>query len=67
MESCTGNPGYSMSSAQPSPSLVWTVPDFTVDAYADRLRALHGQIEKTGPFVGVTTSARLLIEARKPI
>ncbi len=45
--------------------VVWTVPDFTVDAYADRLLVLHEQIEKTGPFVA--TSVRFLIEARKPI
>jgi SAM-dependent methyltransferase len=44
--------------------VIWIVPDFTVDAYRDRLRLLHEQIETTGPFVA--TSVRFLIEARKP-
>ncbi len=43
--------------------VVWIVPGFTVDGYLDRLRALHEQIEATGPFVA--TSVRFLLEARK--
>ncbi|MGW0247454.1 class I SAM-dependent methyltransferase [Nocardia goodfellowii] len=43
--------------------VIWMVPGFTVDQYRDRLRALHEQIEATGPFVATTT--RFLIEARK--
>ncbi len=45
--------------------VIWMVPDFTVDRYRDRLRDLHAQIERDGPFVA--HSARVLIEARKPI
>jgi hypothetical protein len=44
--------------------VIWTVPNFTVDAYQDRLRALHEQIERDGPFVA--HSQRFLIEAHKP-
>lgn len=44
--------------------VIWTVPGFTVDAYRDRLRALHDQIERGGPFVA--HSHRFLIEAHKP-
>lgn len=44
--------------------VVWTVPDFTVDAYRERLRELHERIEARGPFV--THSSRVLVEARKP-
>jgi SAM-dependent methyltransferase len=44
--------------------VIWIVPGFTVEAYADRLRALHEQMAETGPFVA--TSVRFLIEARKP-
>src|SRR6185312_14450557 len=44
--------------------VIWTVPGFTVDAYRDRLRALHNQIEREGPFVA--HSQRFLIEAHKP-
>ena len=44
--------------------VIWIVPDFTVAAYRDRLRALHEQIEADGPFVA--TTVRFLIEARKP-
>jgi len=43
--------------------VVWIVPGFTVDAYRDRLRALHERIEAQGPFAA--TSVRFLIEARK--
>ncbi len=44
--------------------VIWIVPDFTVDRYAGRLRALHDQIEAQGPFTA--TTVRFLIEARKP-
>ncbi|MFF4798414.1 methyltransferase domain-containing protein [Streptomyces sp. NPDC001351] len=44
--------------------VIWMVPDFTVEAYEDRLRALHEQIEAEGPFVAHST--RHLFEARKP-
>lgn len=43
--------------------VIWTVPDFTVEAYRDRLYALHRQIETGGPFVA--HSSRHLIEVRK--
>lgn len=44
--------------------VVWMVPDFTVEAYRPRLRALHERIEAEGPFVAHST--RHLFEARKP-
>lgn len=44
--------------------VIWTVPGFTVDAYRDKLRALHERIEAEGPFVA--WSRRFLIEAVKP-
>ncbi len=44
--------------------VIWTVPEFTVDRYHERLRALHERIESHGPFVAHAT--RLLVEARKP-
>jgi SAM-dependent methyltransferase len=43
--------------------VIWTVPDFTVDAYRDRLAELHEFIERHGPFVAY--AQRFLIEARK--
>jgi SAM-dependent methyltransferase len=43
--------------------VVWTVPDFTVDKYRDRLHDLHDEIERNGPFVA--HSQRFLIEARR--
>lgn len=45
--------------------VIWTLPDFTVEKYRDRLRELHEQIEIEGPFVAY--SSRTLFEARKPI
>ena len=30
--------------------VIWTVPDFTVERYRDRLRVLHDQIERDGSF-----------------
>jgi len=44
--------------------VIWMVPGFTAEAYQDRLRALHEQIEAEGPFVAHST--RHLFEARKP-
>ncbi|GAB3211956.1 class I SAM-dependent methyltransferase [Marinactinospora thermotolerans] len=44
--------------------VIWTVPDFTVDRYLDRLRELHERIRDEGSFVA--HSSRVLIEARKP-
>ncbi|CFE48274.1 Hypothetical protein ERS007741_01383 [Mycobacterium tuberculosis] len=44
--------------------VIWFLPDFTVEGYHDRLRALHERIQAEGPFV--TYSTRALIEARKP-
>jgi SAM-dependent methyltransferase len=44
--------------------VIWIVPGFTVATYRDRLRALHEQIERDGPFLA--TSVRFLIEACKP-
>ncbi|MET9696339.1 class I SAM-dependent methyltransferase [Streptomyces sp. NPDC006529] len=44
--------------------VIWMVPGFTVHRYRDRLRELHEQIDREGPFVAHT--ARFLIEARKP-
>jgi SAM-dependent methyltransferase len=43
--------------------VIWIVPGFTVAGYRDRLRALHEQIERDGPFLA--TSVRFLIEARR--
>jgi hypothetical protein len=44
--------------------VVWTVPDFSVGRYREKLRALHDRIEADGPFVAHAT--RVLAEARKP-
>lgn len=44
--------------------VIWTVPDFSVDRYRDRLRELHRHIERDGSFVAHST--RVLVEARKP-
>lgn len=44
--------------------VIWTVPDFSVERYGDRLRDLHERIEADGSFVCYST--RTLIEARKP-
>ncbi|MCP3100923.1 class I SAM-dependent methyltransferase [Myxococcus sp. K15C18031901] len=44
--------------------VIWMVPDFTVERYRPRLRALHEHLQRHGPFVATTT--RFLIEARKP-
>lgn len=44
--------------------VVWMVPGFTVDAYRERLRAMHEHILREGSFTATTT--RFLIEARGP-
>jgi SAM-dependent methyltransferase len=44
--------------------VIWTVPDFTVDRYRERLRELHERITRDGPFVA--HAFRVLVEARKP-
>ena len=44
--------------------VIWTVPDFTVSHYRERLRDLHDQIERDGMFR--STMSRTLFEARKP-
>jgi SAM-dependent methyltransferase len=43
--------------------VLWTVPGFSVDAYRDRLAALHQQIEREGAFSA--HSRRFLIEAKR--
>lgn len=43
--------------------LIWWVPGFTVEAYAEQLRALDEQIRRDGVFV--THSTRHLIEAKR--
>jgi SAM-dependent methyltransferase len=43
--------------------VIWTVPDFTVARYRDRLLELHRLIEAEGPFV--SHSSRTLFEAVK--
>lgn len=43
--------------------VLWTVPDFSVDKYRDRLLALHDHIAEHGSFV--CHSRRTLVEARK--
>jgi SAM-dependent methyltransferase len=45
--------------------VIWIVPDFTVEKYRGRLRALHHEIQEKGPFVAYST--RFLIEATKPV
>jgi SAM-dependent methyltransferase len=42
----------------------WTVPDFSVQKYEPRLRAMHELIESEGSFV--STAQRVLLEARQP-
>jgi SAM-dependent methyltransferase len=43
--------------------VVWIVPGFTVEGYLDKLRLLHEQIRREGPFVAY--ASRFLIEATK--
>ena len=44
--------------------VIWTVPDFSVEKYRERLRDLHDDIQRDGSFV--SHSERVLIEAVKP-
>jgi len=44
--------------------VVWSVPDFSVARYRDKLRELHRRIEADGAFV--TYATRVLVDARKP-
>jgi SAM-dependent methyltransferase len=44
--------------------VIWTVPDFSVDCYRDRLKDVHDQIERDGVFH--STMSRTLFNARKP-
>jgi len=44
--------------------VIWTVPDFTVEKYRERLFALHEHIQFHGSFQ--SHARRFLIEARKP-
>jgi SAM-dependent methyltransferase len=44
--------------------VLWTVPGFTPEAYAERLRAMHEHIRRDGKFTA--TGRRLLVEARRP-
>jgi len=44
--------------------VIWTVPDFDVDRYRDKLAELHRIIQQKGWFVAHST--RVLVEARKP-
>jgi SAM-dependent methyltransferase len=44
--------------------VLWTVPDFTVEGYRDRLLAIHERIQAEGPFVSHVE--RFLIDAEKP-
>jgi SAM-dependent methyltransferase len=44
--------------------VIWTVPDFSVPAYRDRLRAMHDHITRHGSFQ--SRGQRVLIETRKP-
>ncbi|HVC71328.1 MAG TPA: class I SAM-dependent methyltransferase [Acidimicrobiales bacterium] len=46
-------------------TVVWTVPDFTVDRYRRPLHELHDRMEREGPFVA--HAERFLIEAQKPL
>ena len=45
--------------------VIWIVPGLTVDGCLERLRELHGFIERHGSFVAY--SQRLLVEAHKPV
>lgn len=44
--------------------VVWTVPDFSVERYRDRLWAMHEHIERAGVFR--SSMSRTLFEVRKP-
>lgn len=44
--------------------VIWIVPGFTVEKFADRLAAMHERIRADGPFVAHST--RVLLEAHGP-
>ncbi|WP_432824391.1 methyltransferase domain-containing protein [Dactylosporangium sp. CA-092794] len=44
--------------------VIWIVPEFSIEGYRDRLAAMHALIREEGSFVA--TTARYLIECRKP-
>jgi len=44
--------------------VIWTVPDFTVNRYRDRLQDVHDQIERDGVFH--STMSRTLFDVRQP-
>ncbi len=43
----------------------WTVPDFSVQKYEERLRDMYEHIEREGSFF--STAQRVLLEVRKPV
>lgn len=45
-------------------TVIWTVPDFSVEKYRDRLEQLHHEIAANGPFVSY--AKRYLFEVWKP-
>ena len=45
--------------------VIWTVNDFSVERYRDRLADMHRRIQQDGSFV--SHAQRFLIEARKPV
>ena len=45
--------------------VIWIVPGFTVEGFRDRLRELHENIQRHGPFVA--HASRFLIEAKRPV
>lgn len=44
--------------------VIWTVPDFTIERYYDRLRDVDEEIRRTGAFLAYST--RVLVEAHAP-
>lgn len=44
--------------------VIWTVPDFSVERYRERLQELHRHIAREGAFVSHST--RVLVDVRKP-
>jgi hypothetical protein len=43
--------------------VLWTVPGFSIEAYRDRLKQMHEQIERDGRFI--SHSRRFLIQSSK--
>ncbi len=48
-------------------AIPWQIPDFTVDRYADRLVALHRQVERTGTPMDVGFHLFLLVAQRPEV